>query len=298
MRNTFIHCGTNQLYEISYQHEEYAVVKDVRRGNYLRVSGRVFQFLNNCTDAESGRLCTELFSKVPPSSKKAFFLTKRVLEHRIPSWLVPSTLSFLFSSPLLMAVVIVLSLAFACTLHWENNISLLRGTSLIWIILNIIFHEMGHVLACIQAGREVGSVGIKLNYGLPMFFVDTRDICMAPRRGRIATSLGGVYANSLLLFGLFAVELAIQRSCMVLMGISLSFIISNLIPFARLDGYYLLSDLLGSSNLSHDSRRALKNWLKTQHTPQRPAYIIYGLLRLIFISIIIFEIFLNLSRYV
>ena len=85
---------------------------------------------------------------------------------------------------------------------------------------------------------------------------------------------------------------------MVLMGISLSFIISNLIPFARLDGYYLLSDLLGSSNLSHDSRRALKNWLKTQHTPQRPAYIIYGLLRLIFISIIIFEIFLNLSRYV
>ena len=297
MKNTFVHYGKGQLYEIGWQQEDYVVIKDIQTNQYLRISGNLLHFLKSCSDDEGGHLCAELFRRAPPSSfQRKSFLTRRVFEGKVPPQLVPKGLSFLFSSPRVMFTVIIISLMLTCALRWDEGAVLPKGVSFAWVILNIMCHEMGHVLACIQTGRKVGNIGFKLNYGLPMFFVDTKDVCMASSQGRMSTSLGGVYANALLLLSLLTIEIATQQSYAVLTGISLGFIVSNLIPFARLDGYYVLSDLLGSSDLGHDASNALRDWIKAPHILKRTALVLYGLLRLVFFGTVALIACLSLLR--
>lgn len=85
---------------------------------------------------------------------------------------------------------------------------------------------------------------------------------------KILTSLGGVYLNSLIGLLIFMCYVLFKNDiALKLINISYFFVISNILPFVKLDGYYVISDLLEVSNLNKAARSSLVNLLK--NSPSR-----------------------------
>lgn len=119
-----------------------------------------------------------------------------------------------------------------------------------------IAHEFGHALAVTRFGGKVRRMGLVLYLLQPAAYTDTSDAWAFPRiRDRVLVTLGGVYAESLVVIGLIVawasnvVPSAANNVFYVLAHVLVLRIFLNLNPFLRLDGYWLLSDVIGIPNL-------------------------------------------------
>ncbi len=118
-------------------------------------------------------------------------------------------------------------------------------------------HELFHALACKRCGRKVYAFGITLWDGFyPSFYTDVSDIFMSPRRQRIYVSIAGPISTTalaaLLLFPVAAHPEASWAEPLYQMGrLYLLVALISFYPFQfiKMDGYYLLSDLLGFPGL-------------------------------------------------
>jgi putative peptide zinc metalloprotease protein len=119
-------------------------------------------------------------------------------------------------------------------------------------IMALVCHELGHALATKHTGRRVPSAGLLVYFGIPSVFVDTTDVWMAGRRGRIVTTLAGP-TTGLVLAGTSAlVGFAVPEAAPWCFKLSFAWYVNalfNLNPFLALDGYYLLMDWLEVPNL-------------------------------------------------
>lgn len=129
-----------------------------------------------------------------------------------------------------------------------------------------------------------------------MMYVGTSDICMAPRKDRIRTSLAGVYVNGLLLLGLLLIQGIEATSLGNLEMISLAIIWLNLIPFMKLDGYYILEDMLGEHGLSKAGFIEIKQMMYGRISECNKVLLLYGLSESIFLMTIIFLIMIRCIR--
>ncbi len=144
---------------------------------------------------------------------------------------------------------------------------LLGVVSLIIANLVVIFvHEMGHALTVKHYGREVRQAGFMIYFGMPAFFVDTTDIWMEAKRGRLAVTWAGPYVN-LVCSGLAAIALTLWPGMVggdflfqfAFLGYIIVFV--NLNPLLQLDGYYLLMDWLEIPLLRYKSLSFLRDGL-------------------------------------
>jgi putative peptide zinc metalloprotease protein len=112
------------------------------------------------------------------------------------------------------------------------------------------FHELGHATAGRYGGAEPGVIGVGIYLIWPAFFSDLTDSYRLGRRGRLRADLGGVYFNvvfMLLAGGFYAVTgLHWLVLLIVLQHVAVA---QQFLPFLRLDGYYLVSDLAGVPDL-------------------------------------------------
>ncbi len=139
------------------------------------------------------------------------------------------------------------------------------------VFLVAFVHELAHALTLHRFGGRVREMGLTTVALCPCFYCDITDSYLLPHRSqRISVALAGPFAQavagavaSMWLFLAAPLSAVLQFAvvCTAVLGL-LSVI--NLFPFARTDGYYVLTELLNMPNLRRHALHRLKNvWTGT-----------------------------------
>lgn len=114
------------------------------------------------------------------------------------------------------------------------------------LVASTAFHELGHAAACRYGSGRPGVIGVGLFMVWPVFYTDVTDAYRFGRSGRLRTDLGGLYFNALFILGTAAVYARTQfEPLLVFVLIQHMLAFQQLMPWPRLDGYFVLSDLTG-----------------------------------------------------
>jgi putative peptide zinc metalloprotease protein len=114
----------------------------------------------------------------------------------------------------------------------------------------ILFHEFGHAAAQLRFGLPVGFIGFQLQYYVPAFFADVSASWRLNPARRMAVDAGGIYFQSIAASALYLLYLQTHYQPLLAAIISSdSLCVVALIPFMKLDGYWLLADALAVPNL-------------------------------------------------
>src|SRR3954469_11759802 len=114
------------------------------------------------------------------------------------------------------------------------------------VVLSAAFHECGHATACAYGGARPGVMGAGLYIVWPAFYTDVTDAYRLGKGGRLRTDLGGVYFNAIfILITAGAYFLTGFEPLLLIIPFQLLEMIHQFLPFIRLDGYYIVSDLTG-----------------------------------------------------
>ncbi|QEF99041.1 Peptidase family M50 [Stieleria maiorica] len=135
--------------------------------------------------------------------------------------------------------------------------------ALLWCVLKIV-HECGHAVCAKRHGVRVGRMGIMFFLFAPLAYVDVTDAWkLVRRRDRVQIALAGVYvelaigAVAALIWWISPVGFAKHLAAQVFLVAGPATLLVNANPLLRLDGYYVLSDLLEIPNLRAHGRKRL-----------------------------------------
>jgi putative peptide zinc metalloprotease protein len=150
-----------------------------------------------------------------------------------------SFLNFFYSSPELLLVVTAIMIVSGC------------------------FHELGHASALQYGGGQVRGMGVGFYFLLfPVFYADTTDSYQLGRWARVRTACGGFYFHLIFALGLIILYLFSGQE-FLLFGVLLIHlgIILQCLPFVRMDGYWVITDLTGIPDFFSQMRPFLSSIL-------------------------------------
>ena len=202
----------------------------------------------------------------------------------IPYQLFPTLsrmMSWLISWPALLGLALLTLVAsYQVTMEWprfaNSTHAIFTSTNWIWLaccgLLLKLVHELAHGVTCHHFGGRVKRAGIMFLLFAPVPYVDVTSSWRFPSAGkRIAVAAAGMVAEwwiaaiaaivwSLLEPGWLA-QLCHNIVCMA----SFTSLVFNANPLMKFDGYYILSDVCGLTNLYSQGQRlvnaTLKYWL-------------------------------------
>lgn len=226
------------------------------------------------------------------------------------NWLYPRTRFFYtkwFTALTLVAFAFTLGLTLS---HWSeigrdtvefyNFTDKTVGDIAILYLLGIFVvavHEFAHAHACKHAGGRVPAMGFALIFLTPAFYTDTTEgAVMGGRSQRLVIALAGIWAELLVcsmatpIWWLTAPDTTIHEVAYFMMMLTgIVSLVVNWNPLIKLDGYYMLCEVIGIAELKEDSTAYLSAWVKRHiwrlpvevpYVPKRrrPFYATYALL--------------------
>src|SRR5229473_734539 len=134
----------------------------------------------------------------------------------------------------------------------------------------LAFHEIGHGHACKHYGARVPAMGFALIYLAPAFYTDTTEgEVKGTRYQRLVISLAGVWAELLVYAVVTPIwwgtppDTPVHNAAYFLMLITgIAAALVNWNPLIKLDGYYMLCEILGIVDLKEDSTAYVSGWVK------------------------------------
>lgn len=239
----------------------------------------------------------------PDYLKLSFTLLKKEWIKPIAKILSPLFLKSIFYPILLISLIIVFGVLF---FNFKSLIIALDNLSLYqwltYIILSgiiLFFHEFGHASSCYKHGAEYGEIGFGFYLFIPTMFADVSDIWRLKPNKRIIVNLSGIYIE-LILGSIFSILFLLSNNSLflILSSIISLTVITNLNPFLRYDGYWILSDLIGVPNLRKESNKKLSSIFKKEFERKnlytKDIFLaLYGLISNFIIVFILFSIILN-----
>ncbi|MDQ1641891.1 MAG: putative peptide zinc metalloprotease protein [Actinomycetota bacterium] len=118
------------------------------------------------------------------------------------------------------------------------------------MLASAAFHETGHASGLAASGGRPGKMGAGVYIAWPAFYTDVTDAYRLPRSGRLRTDLGGIYFNGLFVLVVGGIYLLTGFAPLLLVAFLLQIeVVHQLLPLLRLDGYYILADLVGVPDL-------------------------------------------------
>jgi len=219
----------------------------------------------------------------PICVKLRLFNPDRVLRQLAP-WL-----QWIFRGPIVIAWLILIGAAvYGVSQHGDAFRAAAQGVLsphrwlwllVTWIALKLV-HELAHGVCCRKYGVEVREAGVLFLLFAPLAYVDVTSAWrLASRWQRICISFAGMYvelgiaAAAALLWIQLPPGLVSDLCYNVVLTGGISSILFNANPLMRFDGYYILSDMLGISNLYNRGRESV--WQKLDQLclgiPSRPS---------------------------
>jgi putative peptide zinc metalloprotease protein len=137
-------------------------------------------------------------------------------------------------------------------------------------IVTAAVHEGAHGHACKHCGGRVPTMGFALVYLLPAFYTDTTEgDVKGTRTDRFIISMAGVWSE-LMLYSIVTPiwwatppDTVVHDAAYVIMLVSgLATVFLNWNPLMKLDGYYMLSEILGYADLKEASTAYVSGWVK------------------------------------
>lgn len=159
------------------------------------------------------------------------------------------------------------------------------------------WHEIGHGHACKHYGGHVPSMGFLLIYLTPAFYTDTSEgQVTATRYQRLVIALAGAWAElyicavATVVWWLSPPDTAVHSVAYMMMLITgIASLLINFNPLIKLDGYYMMCEILGLADVKENSTAYLSAWVKRHiwnlpveipYVPRRwrPGYVVYALM--------------------
>lgn len=188
--------------------------------------------------------------------KESYMSLKIKLFNKNISALLATPFSFLFQ-PFVFWIVFVLSLVLIAVVGWSDfslNENLIRPEGLIIyttiLYLTMLVHEIGHVASCRKFGVAHGEIGFGFYSIFPVVYADVTKIWTLNKQKRTIANLGGIFLE-LVYASIWTATYLITKE-MVFLAAAVSILIktvTELNPFIRYDGYWVLSDLINTPNL-------------------------------------------------
>ena len=153
-----------------------------------------------------------------------------------------------------------------------------------WLLFGAMafFHETAHGLTCKHFGARVEGMQFLLMYFAPTFMCDCTQVwIVGDKKARISTIIAGIWGDLMICVvatfiwwgtatGMWVHDFAYK--VMMVTGIGVT--ILNLNPLIKLDGYYLLSELINETGLKEESTVYVSSWVR-KHIFRLPAEVTY-----------------------
>ncbi len=252
-------------------------------------------------------LCLKIFSFNPDN-----LLAK--LEKRV-RFCFELNFAFVVASTIAISLVIL-------ALNWKSLFlsmaSLLSVYSIPFILLVVFsvmtIHELAHGVALKHYGGRVQEMGFMVLYFIPALYCNVSDAWMLNKRQRLWVTLAGSYmqiyvcALAILAWRVLAPETLASRICLVIIGFTTLQTLLNFNPLIRLDGYYLLSDLIEIPNLRPKALAYVKDRIRSLLTGtaesklevssrEKRLFAYYGTCSLVFTAALVFVVLHRLGEW-
>lgn len=190
---------------------------------------------------------------------------------RLQSVLFSPTAALLWLAVMLLFLLSAIEQAPTLVAHAQQWLTTPRYAALAMLLYPPIklLHELAHGLAIQRWGGTVPNAGITLMFGLPVPWVDaSAATAFSQRRQRVIVGAAGMMAELALaalafLLWCYRPDGLVRDAAFVtvfIAGVSTLFFNAN--PLQRLDGYYILTDLLDLPNLAARSRQWWQDLLR------------------------------------
>ena len=217
-------------------------------------------------DVLANRIPDSLFDHTPePKNKRPFIFSFNLIpESSIRPF--SDAFKFLYARPIVLFVCI--SFLLAEYLMFTHSVRAIQhpfgvGDLILFyvaIVAVTLFHELGHAAACRRFECPHGDIGFALYLIYPAFYTDVTKVWRLPRLKRAVVDIGGVYFQAII-FVVLTPYVLITHDLLALrvlwmMNLTMFFTLN---PIFKMDGYWLLSDLSGLSNLHQQMRDVCVN---------------------------------------
>jgi putative peptide zinc metalloprotease protein len=143
-----------------------------------------------------------------------------------------------------------------------------------WVLLFVVgfIHETAHGLTCRHYGGQVHSMGLMFLYLLPCFFCDVTEIWIsASKIQRVYAILAGIWIESTIC-GLAMIVWTNTSTggwlhdfmYQIILFTGIAIVVINLNPLIKLDGYYLLTEIIEIPDLKERSTAFLSAWVQSK----------------------------------
>lgn len=254
--------GKKTVAELSEKFSE-AINKDVSADKVYEI---LYKDLGKYQIIENDLYSNEIASK-PDYLKLSFDVIPEKIVAPIAKFIAP-----LFSKTIFYPIQLscLLFIAFIGINYWEfltfesfNNLPFSKTIFIgVVIVVTLFLHEFGHAAACNHFGGKHGNIGFGFYLLSPVMFADVSDIWKLTKKQRIVVNLAGLHIQVLLatLFGILYLFIHQIEFLLLVYLLGILSVLVNLNPFFRTDGYWVLSDITGVSNLRANSNEKLKQF--------------------------------------
>jgi len=171
------------------------------------------------------------------------------------------------------------------TVHFYNFTNKSWGDIIVlYVILCciVVVHELAHAYTSKHYGGRVTAMGFALVYLTPAVYTDTTEAdVMATRYQRLMVTIAGVWSELMIcsvatiIWWGTAPDTAVHDAAYFMMMLTgIVSILLNWNPLMKLDGYYMLTDITGISDIKENSTAYVSAWVK-KHIWRLPVEIPY-----------------------